>query len=39
MQTFAHDASLPEPHFVHSVGFVLVAAIPQIIDQEDAQPW
>ena len=33
---FPHDAALPQTHFVHSVGFVLVAAISQIIDQEHA---
>jgi len=39
MQAFARDATLPQSHLVHRVGFVLVAAIQQIIDQENAQPW
>ncbi len=36
LQPFPHDAPLPQPHFVHSVRFVLVTAISQIVDQEHA---
>jgi hypothetical protein len=38
MQTFPNDTALPQPHFVHSMGSLLVAAISQIVDQEHAQP-
>src|SRR5205807_2745906 len=36
MQPFPHDAALPQRHFVYSVGFVLITAISQLIDQEHA---
>ena len=38
-RALAHDAALPQPHFVHSVELVFVAAVPQVVDQEDAYSW
>jgi hypothetical protein len=39
MQAFPRDAALPQPHFVHSMGFVFIAAIPQIVDEKDPYTW
>ncbi len=36
MQPFTHNPAVPQPHLVDTVRRVLVAAVPQVVEQENA---